>query len=415
MSYPTSAPHGAPEGQNGQSRRRGMWRRVRSFIRDVSSFLRVLPQMLRRRTKRHFTPQFVKYREVPQDTFSRFLKQSAIVGVALLVITSFAPSTLLEVGVSADFFEIDSDYIPEETIDDAFLPETQDGYFSKLNPHKGEFASRVGFSDKVTHTVQKGETLSEISKKYGVSTSTLMWENDLGRTDHLSIGQTLVIPPVDGLTVTVGKGDTLGKIAADYDLSVSVIMEYNGLEGDLLRNGQELFLPGAEPKAPPTPVVVSRTPVRTNTRTVTTPKPTSTNTAPKTGKKLIYPTIGQMTRGFQGGHYGDDIADTSRPSVWAAAAGKVIKSSGGCPSRDVAVSLGCGGGYGNHVVIDHGNGLHTLYGHMDALYVTVGQQVTQGQPIGQMGNSGRVYGPTGIHLHFEVIDNGVKRNPGLYY
>jgi len=67
------------------------------------------------------------------------------------------------------------------------------------------------------------------------------------------------------------------------------------------------------------------------------------------------------------------------------------------------------------VIIDHGNGLETLYAHMDHLTVTEGQWVESGQVIGQMGNTGRVYGATGIHLHWEVIKNGVKQYPGNYY
>jgi murein DD-endopeptidase MepM/ murein hydrolase activator NlpD len=73
------------------------------------------------------------------------------------------------------------------------------------------------------------------------------------------------------------------------------------------------------------------------------------------------------------------------------------------------------GGYGNHVIIDHGNGYKTLYAHMDYLTVSQGQYVSQGEAIGRMGATGRVYGRTGIHLHFEVHQNGVKLNPGGFF
>jgi murein DD-endopeptidase MepM/ murein hydrolase activator NlpD len=66
------------------------------------------------------------------------------------------------------------------------------------------------------------------------------------------------------------------------------------------------------------------------------------------------------------------------------------------------------------VEIDHGNGLITLYGHNKELYVQKGDTVTRGQAISFMGNTGRVHGPTGIHLHFEVHVNGVKKNPMIY-
>ena len=59
--------------------------------------------------------------------------------------------------------------------------------------------------------------------------------------------------------------------------------------------------------------------------------------------------------------------------------------------------------------------MQTLYAHMEAVYVKAGDQVYQGQTIGWMGRTGRVYGRTGIHLHFEVRVNGVKRNPLAYF
>ena len=77
---------------------------------------------------------------------------------------------------------------------------------------------------------------------------------------------------------------------------------------------------------------------------------------------------------------------------------------------EVLVSKGSGwnGGYGIYVVIKHSNGTQTLYSHMSATTVSSGDYVKQGQVIGKMGNSGRVNGPTGIHLHFEVRG---ARNP----
>ena len=79
---------------------------------------------------------------------------------------------------------------------------------------------------------------------------------------------------------------------------------------------------------------------------------------------------------------------------------------------------GCNGGYGNYVVIDHGNGLLTYYGHMSRAIVSAGTYVQQGQTIGYMGSTGYSTGP---HLHFEVrVNDGTSRsvaarNPMNYF
>ncbi|CAN5257699.1 M23 family metallopeptidase [soil metagenome] len=70
------------------------------------------------------------------------------------------------------------------------------------------------------------------------------------------------------------------------------------------------------------------------------------------------------------------------------------------------------GGYGNHVVVDHGFGFQTLYGHMHKISVKRGQKILRGDVLGIVGNTGTSTGP---HLHYEVIKNGVKINPVNYY
>lgn len=71
-------------------------------------------------------------------------------------------------------------------------------------------------------------------------------------------------------------------------------------------------------------------------------------------------------------------------------------------------SCGCGGGYGNYVWINHGNGKETIYAHLTSLIVSPGQYVSKGQTIGYVGTTGYSTGP---HLHFECRYNGVKYNP----
>jgi murein DD-endopeptidase MepM/ murein hydrolase activator NlpD len=72
-----------------------------------------------------------------------------------------------------------------------------------------------------------------------------------------------------------------------------------------------------------------------------------------------------------------------------------------------AIVGGAGEAYGNHVVIDHGDGTWTLYAHLSAVNVTDGQSVAAGDSIGAVGATGNASGP---HLHFEVRTNGLQFN-----
>lgn len=113
-------------------------------------------------------------------------------------------------------------------------------------------------------------------------------------------------------------------------------------------------------------------------------------------------------------HKGIDIAGGSisgKPIV-AAASGTVIVASATCSHNyGKWSSCGCGGGYGNYIMIDHGNGYVTLYGHAKSLAVSAGQRVTMGQTIAYVGSTGY---STGYHLHFEVRKNGQHTNPRQY-
>jgi murein DD-endopeptidase MepM/ murein hydrolase activator NlpD len=96
-------------------------------------------------------------------------------------------------------------------------------------------------------------------------------------------------------------------------------------------------------------------------------------------------------------HPGLDMPNRSAPGVAASDGGTVVVA--GWPDNY---------GYGNRVVVDHGNGYRTLYAHLSNVYVSVGQQVSRGQVVGQMGSTGR---STGTHLHFEIHYKGIAVNP----
>lgn len=124
--------------------------------------------------------------------------------------------------------------------------------------------------------------------------------------------------------------------------------------------------------------------------------------------KMTLPTNGEITSNFgwrqhpvlgsSRFHAGTDFGAPEGSPIYAADSGTVI----------VAEWYG---GYGNTVIIDHGNGLSTLYGHCSQLYVSVGQGVQRGQPIAAVGSTGLSTGP---HLHFEVRLNGEPVEPLAY-
>jgi hypothetical protein len=100
-------------------------------------------------------------------------------------------------------------------------------------------------------------------------------------------------------------------------------------------------------------------------------------------------------------HTGVDISGSGirGSNIYAAKGGTVIKA-------------GYNTGYGNYVLIDHGDGYATLYGHADSLCVKAGQTVTKGDVIAYVGSTGYSTGP---HLHFEIIKNGEYQNPVDYF
>jgi murein DD-endopeptidase MepM/ murein hydrolase activator NlpD len=128
----------------------------------------------------------------------------------------------------------------------------------------------------------------------------------------------------------------------------------------------------------------------------------SAGTGAPSAAGFIWPVNGTVVSGYgmRWGrlHEGIDISAASGTPIWAAAAGTVIYA-------------GWLGGYGNLVVVDHGNGLATAYAHASAILVSVGQSVARGETVALVGSTGNSSGP---HLHFEVRVNGVAVDPLLY-
>lgn len=106
-------------------------------------------------------------------------------------------------------------------------------------------------------------------------------------------------------------------------------------------------------------------------------------------------------------HKGIDITGGSiaGATVMAAKSGTVVDAKTGCTHNYPKVnSCGCGGGYGNYVLLKHDDGGYTRYAHMTEMVVSVGQRVAQGEKVGTVGNTGH---STGAHLHFEILDSSM--------
>ncbi len=250
-----------------------------------------------------------------------------------------------------------------------------------------------------THIVEEGETLSSIAEKYGLSVDTILWENDLKETSKIKPGQEIRILPIDGIRHKVKRGETIYSVGEKYGLDSSQVQmiadypfnEFLNEENFDLVTGQWLMVPEGVKPQPKTQAPVSRV-----ARVPLTP---DAGTVTAVGN-FVWPAAGRITQGYRFYHKAIDIANKGAGPILASDAGVVTAA--GWPS---------GWGYGNRVVINHGNGFETLYAHLSAVQVQVGQRVNRGDVIGQMGTTGR---STGIHLHFEIRHGGALVNPMSY-
>ncbi len=244
------------------------------------------------------------------------------------------------------------------------------------------------------YQVQDGDTISSIADKFGVSTNTILWQNKLTDVDSIKIGETLQILPVTGVAHTVQKGDTVESIAKKYGLPSSealVEFPFNTFTNDEtfeLAIGQTVIVPnGVKPSSQGSFAPAIAVQITPNAGSVVA------------SGSFVWPTQGVITQGFYWYHPGVDIANAGAPNILAADNGKIVAE--GWDNT----------GYGNRIIIDHGNGMQTLYAHMSAFYVTLGQSVNRGDLIGRMGSTGH---STGTHLHFEIHINGIHANPLNY-
>ncbi len=272
---------------------------------------------------------------------------------------------------------------------------TASAYVTDFNTLQAEEVRQYRGGEIIIHVVEEGETLSSIAARYGLQTTTVMWENNLTEKSKIKPGQELKILPLDGVRHKVSRGETIYSIGKKYGLEgseIQVMVDYpfNEFLNDEtfdLATGQYLMVPdGVKASVANTTGYIAR-------QAQITPDAGSVTA---TGS-FVWPARGKITQGYRFYHKAIDIANRGGGPILAADSGVVV----GAGWLDNY-------GYGNRVIVDHGNGYVTLYAHLSLIQVQAGQRVNRGDLLGQMGSTGR---STGTHLHFEIRQGGVLLNP----
>ena len=287
-------------------------------------------------------------------------------------------------------------------------------------------------AEQITYKVKKKDTIPAIAKRYGVKQDTILMNNKDALNNKMKVGDTITFPSIDGLYYKLEKNDTLAKIAKKYGISVVDIVDYNNINPKKLKAGSTIFLKGVtlqkykdvegrliaaqqakedkkknkekEKEKPPKGAKGSAPP----------PPPTPQDdddggrSAAYSGAGFAYP----VRYAGVSSPFGNRFHPVLKRYILHTGVDLVAKY---VPLRaaksGVVTFAGNMSGYGKIIIIRHDNGYETRYAHLSVISTNVGEHVNQGDLIGKTGNSGRT---TGAHLHFEIRQNGVPKNPMKY-
>ena len=273
-------------------------------------------------------------------------------------------------------------------------------------------------SEIIQYTVAKGDTVIGIAEKFNLKPQTIMFGNYYTIRDdphNLSIGQVLNILPIDGYYYEWQLGDGLNGVAKGLNVTPDVIINYplNQLDaatiGDYanpnIKPGTWLIIPGGtRPYSSWTaPAGVTREDPAT-ARVMGAGACEAVNGGAIGLGYFVWPADKHFLSGFdyspETNHRGIDIAGNTGEPVYAVDAGVIVYAGWN------------DWGYGNMIMIDHGNGWQSLYAHLNSIDVGCGQSVDMNWVIGTVGNTGK---SSGSHLHFELMHTQYSKvNPWSY-
>ena len=264
------------------------------------------------------------------------------------------------------------------------------------------------------YTVQAGDNVFAIAEKFGLNPQTILWGNFnilQDNPERLQPGQLLKILPVDGVLYSWHTDDGLNKVSETFGVTPEDIINWpgNNLSPETIGNttkpnipvGTELVVPGGTREFISwlAPTIRRNDPATAKISGPGRCKPI--DTGPIGYGVFVWPTTEHRISGYNfspaTNHWGIDIAGKLGNPIFSIEAGVVVYAGKNA------------WGYGNLIIIDHGDGWQSLYGHLSAFNVQCGDYITHpGQVIGWIGSTGQSTGP---HLHFEMSLNGSRANP----